>query len=275
MAEAMRSPLGGNGGSVGRGRLAGKVTVVTGAAQGIGRASAVLFAREGARVAAVDRDEGGLVETVARVAAAGGEAHPVVADLGRGADAARAIAAAAERFGGIDVLFNNAGIMPEGTALTHSEADWDRAMDVNLKAIFRLARAAVPLMLARGGGSIVKTASVMALRGHRERLAYVASKHGIVGITLALAADHAREGIRVNAICPGTIDTPMLHRVLDALPEPERPAGRQGFADLHPLGTIGRPEDVAYAALYLASDEARFVTGAVLPVDGGYTSLIL
>ncbi len=269
-------PADGQGGpaATGRGRLAGKVAIVTGAAHGIGRASVVLFAREGARVAAVDRDAEGLRRTVDE-ASGDGPVLPVVADLGRAEDPERAVAEAAARFGGVDVLFHNAGVMPEGNALTHAEADWDRAMDVNLKAIFRLARAAVPHMVVRGGGSIVTTASVMALRGHRDRLAYVASKHGVVGVTLALAADHAHQGIRANTICPGTIDTPMLHRVLDALPEAERPAARAGFAALHPLGTIGRPEDVAYAALYLASDEARFVTGAVLPVDGGYTSLIV
>lgn len=253
-------------------RLAGKIAVVTGGAYGIGRASVELFAREGANVAIVDlaEDGGRAVERVVRDA--GGEAFFVQADVGRREDAEQAIEAAIGRYGGVDVLFNNAGIMPEGTALTHSDADWDRTMDTNLKAIFFLARAAVPSMIERAGGSIINTASVQGLRGHQNRLAYISSKHGVIGITCALAADFARQGIRANAICPGTIDTPMLHRVLDTMPNREE--ALKGFAELHPVGFIGTPDDVAYAALYLASDESRFVTGIALPVDGGYTSLI-
>ncbi|MGH2557505.1 MAG: SDR family NAD(P)-dependent oxidoreductase [Thermomicrobiales bacterium] len=256
----------------GGGRLANKIAVITGGAHGIGRASAILFAREGARVAIVDYDAEGGAETEQLVREAGGEAVFLRADIGRREDAERAIAATIDRYGGVDVLFNNAGIMPEGTALTHTEADWDRVMDVNLKAIFLLSRAAIPSMIARGGGSIVNTASVQGLRGHQNRLAYATSKHGVIGITRSLAADFARDGVRVNAICPGAIDTPMLHRVLADLPD--RAAALAEFAALHPLGTIGHPDDVAYAALYLASDESRFVTGIALPVDGGYTSLI-
>lgn len=252
-----------------RARLADKVAIVTGGAEGIGRGSARVFAREGARVAIVDIAEAGGRETERLVRESGGEGFFVAADVGTGEGVARAVAATLERYGGVDVLFNNAGIMPAGTALTHSEADWDRVMEVNLKAIFRFARAVIPHMVAEGGGSIVNTASVQGLRGHRDRLAYVASKHGVIGITRALAADHARQGIRVNAICPGTINTPMLHRVLDTMPD--REAALQEFRALHPLGVIGEPEDIAYAALYLASDEARFVTGTTLVVDGGAT----
>ena len=258
--------------TAGGSRLAGKVAVVTGGAYGIGRASVLIFAREGARVVVVDNAADGGHEVERRVRAAGGEAFFVPADVGRPADAERALAEAVARYGGVDILFNNAGIMPEGTALTHSDADWDRAMDVNVRSIFLLSRAAIPSMIARGGGSIVNTASVQGLRGHQDRIAYVTSKHGVIGVTRALAADFARQRIRANAICPGTIDTPMLHRVLDATPD--REAALKEFADLHPVGFIGEPEDVAYAALYLACDESRFVTGAVLPVDGGYTSLI-
>jgi NAD(P)-dependent dehydrogenase (short-subunit alcohol dehydrogenase family) len=253
------------------GRLAGKVAVITGAAHGIGQASALLFAREGARVVLVDSDPAG-GETQRLIRDAGGDAVFVAADVGQREDTERAIAEAMTRFGGVDILFNNAGIMPEGTALSHREDDWDRVMDVNLKAIFRLSRAAIPSMISRGGGSIINTASVQGLRGHQNRLAYATSKHGVIGITRSMAADFARQGIRVNAICPGTIDTPMLQRVLDEIPDQE--AARKEFADLHPVGFIGQPEDVAYAALYLASDESRFVTGIALPVDGGYTSLI-
>lgn len=255
------------------GRLGGKVAIVTGAADGIGRASALLFAREGASVVGVDLLVEGGEETVRLVRAAGGAATFVRADIGERADAERIVSETMASYGGVDVLFNNAGIMPEGTALTHSVDDWDRTLRTNLTAIFLLARAAIPQMLARGGGSIVNTSSVMGLRGHQDRIAYIASKHGVIGITRALAADHARQGIRVNALCPGTIDTPMLHRVLDT--KPDRAAALRSFAALHPVGFIGAPEDVAFAALYLASDEARFVTGVVLPVDGGYTSLIM
>ena len=258
--------------TAGGSRLAGKVAVVTGGAYGIGRASVLLFAREEARVVVVDNALEGGHEVEQRVRAAGGEAFFVSADVGRPADAERAIAEAVARYGGVDILFNNAGIMPAGNALTQSDADWDRTMDVNVRSIFLLSRAAIPSMIARGGGSIVNTASVQGLRGHQDRIAYVTSKHGVIGVTRALAADFARQGIRVNAICPGTIDTPMLHRVLDATPD--REAARKEFSELHPMGFIGEPEDVAYAALYLACDESRFVTGAVLPIDGGYSSLI-
>jgi NAD(P)-dependent dehydrogenase (short-subunit alcohol dehydrogenase family) len=242
------------------GRLGGKVAIVTGAADGIGRASALLFAREGASVVGVDLLVEGGEETVRLVRAAGGAATFVRADIGERADAERIVSETMASYGGVDVLFNNAGIMPEGTALTQSVDDWDRTLRTNLTAIFLLARAAIPQMLARGGGSIVNTSSVMGLRGHQDRIAYIASKH-------------ARQGIRVNALCPGTINTPMLHRVLDTMPD--RAAALRSFAALHPVGFIGAPEDVAFAALYLASDEARFVTGVVLPVDGGYTSLIM
>lgn len=255
-----------------RPRLAGKIAVVTGGAYGIGRASVERFAREGAKVAIVDFVEEGGREVERLISEVGGEAFFVQADVGTPGDAKRAVEETIARYGGVDVLFNNAGIMPDGTVLTQTDADWDRTMDVNLKAIFLLARAAIPSIIARGGGSIINTASVQGLRGHQNRLAYVTSKHGVIGITRAMAADYARQGIRVNAICPGTIDTPMLHRVIDEMQD--RDAALQSFGELHPMGFIGQPEDVAAAALYLASDESRFVTGIALPVDGGYTSLI-
>lgn len=253
-------------------RLMGKVAVVTGGANGIGRASVQLFAQHGAKVAIIDLDEDAGRQVERLVQKAGGEAFFVRTNVSKREDAERAVTETIARYGGVDVLFNNAGIMPEGTVLTHGDDDWDRTMNVNLKAIFFLARAAIPSMITRGGGSIVNMASVQGLRGHQNRLAYVTSKHGVIGITRAMAADHARQAIRVNAICPGTIETPMLQRVLDDVED--RDAALQSFAELHPLGFIGQPEDVAEAALYLASDESRFVTGIVLPVDGGYTSLI-
>jgi NAD(P)-dependent dehydrogenase (short-subunit alcohol dehydrogenase family) len=186
------------------------------------------------------------------------------------------VARTVDRFGTIDILVNNAGVMPEGTALTTSEETWRRVLDVNLSAIFRFAREVIPVMQGTGrGGSIVNVASVQGLRGHPNRLAYASSKHGVIGITRALAADHAADRIRVNALCPGTIDTPMLHRELDKVPADQREATLESYRALHPIGMIGEPLDVAYAALFLASDESRFITGIDLAIDGGYTTLIV
>ncbi len=218
----------------GRGRLGQKIVIITGGAYGIERGSTLVFAREGAKLVLVDLNEEGGLETEALVHAAGGDAHFVPADIGEPADAERVASEAVARYGGVDVLFNNAGIMPEGTTLTHDEGDWDRVMRVNLKGAFLLSRAVIPHMIERGGGSIINTASVQGLRGHQDRLAYVASKHGVIGLTRAMAADHAREGIRVNAVCPGTIDTPMLHRVLDTMPD--RQAALRHYRGASPAG---------------------------------------
>lgn len=257
------------------GRLAGDVAIVTGGANGIGRAIAHRFAVEGAAVMIVDRDEAGGDATLAAIRQDGGNARLAICDVADEHAVMDVVTRAADELGPVTVLVNDAGIMPGGTALTTSLATWRRVLDVNLTSIFLFARAVIPQMEPAGGGSIINISSVQGLRGHPQRIAYATSKHGVIGITRALAADHAAAKIRVNAICPGTIDTPMLHRELVKAPEDQRAALLDEYRALHPLGEIGRPEDVAAAALFLASAEAAFITGTALPVDGGYTSLIV
>lgn len=257
------------------GRLAGEVAIVTGATHGIGRAIAHRFAREGAAVMLVGRDEASGREALAAIHRDGGTADLAIGDVADEATVAEITRRTANQHGAVTLLVNDAGIMPEGTATTTSLETWHRVMEVNLTSMFLFARAVVPAMEAAGRGCIINISSVQGLRGHPQRLAYATSKHGIIGITRALAADHAKSGIRANALCPGTIDTPMLRRELEKVPEAERAALMEEYRALHPMGKIGQPEDVAGAALFLASADAAFITGVALPVDGGYTSLIV
>jgi NAD(P)-dependent dehydrogenase (short-subunit alcohol dehydrogenase family) len=250
------------------GALRGKVAIVTGAATGIGRASALLFARAGARVALVDLREPELARTVGEVLGGGGQAESVVADLARPEDCAAAVAAAARAFGRLDVLLNNAGVgtmVVGGTVETIALEHWDLAQDVNVRAMYLVSRAAIPVMRQTGGGAIVNVASVAAFRGSRERPshAYAASKAAVLGLTRAMAASYGRDGIRVNAICPGTIRTRLT---ADIVPRVEQ-AAKEGHGI--PVGRVGEPEDIARCALFLASDDAAFVSGAHLVADGG------
>ncbi len=256
-------------------RIAGKTAIVTGAGHGIGLGIADLFAAHGANVVLVSLNEEALGEATRAINERGGSAEYVVADVADAEAVRRVVRRTLDRFGTIDILVNNAGIMPEGTALTTTDDTWQRVLDVNLSSIFLFAREVIPVMQRSGGGSIVNVASVQGLRGHPNRLAYATSKHGVIGVTRALAADHAGDRIRVNALCPGTIDTPMLHRELEKVPADQREATLEGYRLLHPIGAIGTPLDVAYAALFLASDESAFITGTDLAIDGGYTSLIV
>jgi NAD(P)-dependent dehydrogenase (short-subunit alcohol dehydrogenase family) len=265
----------------GHGRLAGKAAVVVGAGQtagetiGNGRATALLFAREGAEVLLVDRDEASVTETCELVTAEGGRAAIHVADI-TDEDACVALAArAVERFGRIDVLHNNVGIGAHDGRPTKLEADaWDRILDVNLKAMWQTCKHVVPVMREQGGGAIVNISSLAAIAAATRLTAYKVSKAGVNALTQALAVAHATDGIRVNAIMPGLIDTPMavdaLARTLD---RPREQVAAARAADV-PLGHQGTAWDVAHAALYLASDEAAFVTGVVLPVDGGQAARI-
>jgi NAD(P)-dependent dehydrogenase (short-subunit alcohol dehydrogenase family) len=253
--------------------LAGKVAFVTGAASGIGRAAAALFAAEGARVAAIDVDEAGGAAVVRDINRAGGEAVFVQADVRRSEEVEAAVGQAVAAFGRLDVQFNVVGVSGrrwgDGPVAECTEAAWDRVLDVNLKSVFLCCKHAVPALLAAGGGAVVNLSSVLGLVGGDEDFAthaYAASKGGIISLTKAIASYYAPQGLRANVICPGLIATGMSRRAQASA------AIRGRLPALQPLtGDFGRAEDVAQAALYLASDRAAFVTGAVLTVDGGWT----
>lgn len=251
-------------------KLEGRVALVTGGASGMGRACAELFAREGARVAIADVQEAGAV-VAAGIGARGGEAVFLRCDVADAGDAEGAVRGCVESFGRLDVLVGCAGINPRGTLLTTSEELWDRVLGVNLKALYLLGRAALPEMIRGGGGSIVAFSSINGLVAWEDEAAYDASKGGLVMLARAMAVDHAKHGVRVNCICPGIIDTPMLARTAAAKGDPE--AFYAAARKMQPLGRLGTAEEVARVALFLASDDASFVTGAVLPVDGGYTAV--
>jgi NAD(P)-dependent dehydrogenase (short-subunit alcohol dehydrogenase family) len=251
-------------------RLAGKRAIVTGAASGIGAAIAERFALEGAAVVLADLHERGARATAERIAAAGGRASAVMADVATAEGAAAVYAAALEGLAGVDVLVNNAGIGAEGTLAETDAETWSRVMRVNVDSMFHCCRAVVPGMLAQGGGAVVNMASVAGLVGLPRRLAYGASKAAVIGFTKALAVDHARDGLRVNCICPGTVDTPWVQRFADVAPDPA--AFRAAMEARQPVGRLGTAAEIAGAAVYLASDEAAFVTGAALTIDGGLTA---
>jgi NAD(P)-dependent dehydrogenase (short-subunit alcohol dehydrogenase family) len=243
-----------------------RVALVTGAGAGIGRATALAFAEEGANVVVCDIDEAAVRQTAQLVAARGREALPVVADV----SAERAVAAlmgqSMRRYGRLDFAFNNAGI--EGRMAPTAdctEDNWDRVLAVNLKGVWLCMKHALPLMLAQRGGAIVNCSSVAGLVGFGGLPAYVASKHGIVGLTRTAALEYATERIRVNAVCPGVIHTAMVDRLLNAHPEVD-------FVAREPMGRMGAPEEVAAAVIWLCSDRAAFVTGQAIAVDGGFVA---
>ena len=250
-------------------RLDGKVAVITGAGNGMGREAAVLFAREGARIVVADVVEAGAHATVDAVQEVGGEAIVSVTDVSDANQVEAMVRTAVDTFGGLHVLYNNAGIFPadDGGATETPESTWDRVMDVNLKGVWFGCRFGIPAMLDSGGGAIVNVASFVALMGAATaQIAYTSSKGGVLAMTREIAVEYARQGIRANSLCPGPIATPMLEELMSD------PARRQRRLVHIPMGRLGQAEELAWAALFLASDESSFMTGSQLVVDGGITA---
>jgi len=244
-----------------------KIAVITGAASGIGRATALLFAREGAAVVVTDVNESGGKDVAGEITRHGGRARFELADVTRSADCQRVVATTVREFGGIHILFNNAGIIRRASVVELGEEDWDRVMAVNVKAIFLMCREVIPVMASAGGGCIINTASGWGLAGGPRAAVYCASKGAVVLLTKAMAVDHGAQNIRVNCICPGDTDTGMLRNEAQQLGEPSDRFLAE--ATKRPLGRVGKPEEIAQAALYLASEASSFVTGTALVVDGG------
>jgi len=248
-------------------RFQGKVVLITGAGVGIGRAAAVRFAKEGAKVAVNSLTPTNGLETLRLLKEAGGDGIYIQGDVSRDADARRMVGEAVKAFGRIDVLVNNAGIVLPGKVDNTSEEDWDRTMAVNLKGAFLVSKHAIPEMRKSGGGAIVNTSSIVAIKGVKDRAAYAASKGGLSALTKAMAADYIGEKIRVNCVCPGTTYTPSLERRIQAFADPEK--ARADFIARQPMGRLGTDAEIAAAILFAASDEAAFMNGASISIDGG------
>ncbi|MEO8667970.1 MAG: glucose 1-dehydrogenase [Bauldia sp.] len=249
------------------GRFGGKTVLVTGAGSGIGRAAATLFAAEGGRMVLVDRNEADASATAAAVERAGGEAIVIEADVTRSADCKAMVERAVAAFGRLDVAFNNAGIGGSGFPLAEEEEiAFDEVISVNLKGVFLSMKHEIPAMAKTGGGAIVNTASVAGLIGEPGISSYAASKHGVVGLTRTAALDHIKEGVRINAICPGATRTPLLEKWF------QDPSVEAFVMSRHPIGRIADPAEIARVAVFLASDEASFVVGQAWAIDGGLSA---
>jgi NAD(P)-dependent dehydrogenase (short-subunit alcohol dehydrogenase family) len=248
-------------------RLKDKVALVTGAGRGIGRGIAIRFAREGACVGVLDVNAKACQQVVEEITHSGGNAVAIAASVSDEAQVERAVASLRDRYGICTVLVNNAAVMPTGTVHETSPADFDRCIAVNLRGTYLVSRAVIPGMLQAGGGSIIHMASVTGVLGLPGIAIYSATKGALIALARAMSTDYARQGIRVNAVSPGTIDSPMLHDFLAAQSNPE-PLRRQ-FDDMHPIGRVGTIDEVASVFVFLASDESSFVTGANYTVDGG------
>jgi len=251
-------------------RLKDKVCIITGGGSGIGRASALLFAGEGARLVIADKRKPAADAVAAECAGKGAQAVAVAVDVARAADVERMIAETETAFGRLDVLVNNAGYGIAGSVVATDEQAWDDLMAVNVRGVFLCCKYAIPVMQRTGGGTIVNTASVVAAVGIRDRAAYCASKGAVAALTRAIAIDHVGDGIRCNAVAPGTIDTPYFNDILKNSADPG--AVRKALAARQLLGRLGTPEEIAAAILFLAGDESRFATGTILTIDGGMTA---
>lgn len=253
-------------------RLKGKVAVVTGAAMGIGKGIAKVFAQEGARIALVDMNEVEGSRTEQEINSMGGEAYFVKADVANEEEVKEMTQAVVNRFGLIHILVNNAGIGVYKSVLETSSEEWDRCLNVNLKGVFLCSKYLIPYIKRAGGGAIVNIASVHAVATVARTAPYAASKGGVLALTRNMAIDYAKDNIRVNAICPGWVYTPLIEGIFRASGDPQ--GMRKRITQRQLLGRLGTPEDIGYAALYLASDEAAFVTGTALFVDGGLTAIL-
>ncbi|MEH2300053.1 MAG: SDR family oxidoreductase [Nostoc sp.] len=249
------------------GNYTGKVAFVTGAANGIGRATALAFAREGANVMVADVSEQGNQETARMIEDLGGQVLAVKCDVTRTEDVTAALSKTIETFGRLDFAFNNASVeQKKAPAAELDEAEWDRIVNTDLRSVFLCLKHEIPLMLKQGGGAIVNTSSGAGIIGIKGNLAYTAAKHGVIGLTKAAALDYASQNIRINAVCPGYIDTSMMDRFTGGTPE-----GRQKVVSEEPIGRMGQPEEIANAVIWLCSDASSFVVGHALVVDGGQT----
>ncbi|MGQ9625338.1 MAG: SDR family oxidoreductase [Anaerolineae bacterium] len=251
-------------------RLAGKVAIITGAGAGIGRATALLFAKEGAKVVVADLDPKGGAETVDLIKKEGGEATLVLTDVSKASDVEKMVKTTLDTYGRLDILVNNAGIFAEGTVVEITEADWHRILGVNLTGVFLCSKYCIPEMIKSGGGAIVNIASEAGLVGIGNQVAYNVSKSGVIALTRSTALDFAADNIRVNCVCPGRTLTPLVEKVIAESEDPE--TTRRILSEDRPLKRMGRPEEIAAGILFLASDEAPYATGSIVSIDGGYTA---
>jgi len=249
-------------------RLNDKVAIVTGAGSGIGRACALALAREGAKVALIRRRKDRLKDVAREIV---DSAFVLAADISKTVEIDRVVEQTVGRFGGLDVLLNSAGVLHVGTVEHITEEEWDETFNINVRGLWLLSRAALPHMRKARGGSIINIASVLGINGARNRASYAASKGAVVLLTKCMAIDHGHENIRVNAICPSFVETDLTAAIISQAPNPE--TVRRERVGVHPIGRLGRPEDIAGLAVYLASDESSWVTGGVFPVDGGYLAV--
>lgn len=251
-------------------RLEGKVALITGGGTGIGRAIALAFAREGAKLAVAGRRKEKLNETIRDLEKQGGQGLAIVCDVAKSEDGARAVRETVKNFGRLNVLVNNAGVLHASTIEGISEAEWDRLMTINLKGPFLMCRAALPEFRKAGGGAIINVGSVLGLVAMKDRAAYCASKGGVTLLTKAMALDHAHENVRSNCICPSIVETELVQGLFAASDAGK--ALRKARIGQIPIGRMGRPEDVAELAVFLASDESSWLTGAAIPLDGGLSA---